>query len=437
MNKRTKPIKEEEPILAFESAQQWDAWLERNGASVKAIRIRIAKKDSGIPSVTYAEAVDTAICHGWIDGVRNAYDDKTFLQRFTPRGPRSIWSEINKKKVQQLAKAKLMRPAGLAAVKRAKANGQWDKAYAPASTIQMPLDLAAALKKNRKAKAFFDTLKGSSRFAFLHRLHTAKKEETRAKRLSLFIAMMERGEAYHALAKHTSDLSPQRTCPNGHVFTKTSDCPTCPQCEADRAPVDGWMAKLGAPARRALEGVGIRSLEQLAARTEKDLLALHGFGPATLPVLRKVLNAVGLQFTTPAKSMRDLPKTTTSTDEYLRQLPKEQRNALQRVRKQILAAVPGTQEDFAYGVPAFRYNGHPLVYMGASRNHCGLYGSVPPDFKEALKGFKMGKGSIQFTPVKPIPADVLKALLRAKAAEIEVRWGNAGKSGKVGEKVRK
>lgn len=203
---------------------------------------------------------------------------------------------------------------------------------------------------------------------------------------------------------------------------KTSDCPTCPRCEAERAPTNGWMAKLGAPARRALESAGIRTLEQLAARSEKDLLALHGFGPATLPALRKELKAVGLQFTTPTKPMRELPKKPTSTDEYLKELPAEQRKALERLRKQILAAVPSTEEHFAYGVPAFRYNGHPLVYMGASKNHCGLYGSVPPGFKEALKGFKMGKGSIQFTPEKPIPADVLKDLLRAKAAEIEVRW---------------
>lgn len=229
----------------------------------------------------------------------------------------------------------------------------------------------------------------------------------------------------------------QRTCPNGHVFIKTSDCPTCPRCEAERAPVDGWMAKLGAPARRALEGAGIRSLEQLAARSEKDLLALHGFGPATLPVLRKALNAVGLQFTTRTKRMRDLPKKPTTTDEYLKQLSADQRKALQRLRKQILAAVPGTAEAFAYGVPAFRYNGHPLVYIGASKNHLGLYGSVPPGFKEALKGFKVGKGSIQFTPEQPIPPDVLKDLLQAKAAEIEVRWGSPGKIGKGGERVRR
>lgn len=123
-------------------------------------------------------------------------------------------------------------------------------------------------------------------------------------------------------------------------------------------------------------------------------------------------------------------------DEYLAALPLAQRKALQHLRKQILTAVPGTEEGFAYGVPAFRYNGHPLVYMGASKNHCGLYGSIPPGFKEALRGFKTGKGSIRFTPDKPIPADLLKAILRAKAAEIEVRWGNAGKNTKSGKKVR-
>lgn len=121
-------------------------------------------------------------------------------------------------------------------------------------------------------------------------------------------------------------------------------------------------------------------------------------------------------------TMPDPPKKAANTDEYLAQLPADQRKALQSLRKQILAAVPGTEEHFAYGVPAFRYNDHPLVYMGAAKKHIGLYGSVPPGFKEALKGFTMGKGSIQFTPEKPIPVDVLNALLRSKAAEIEVRW---------------
>jgi uncharacterized protein YdeI (YjbR/CyaY-like superfamily) len=197
MKKQAAAIPDDRPIMDFETTQAFYEWLERNGSISPGIYIRIGKKDSGKHSISYMEAVDTALCHGWIDGVRHAHDAKTFLQRFTPRGPRSVWSEINKKKVHALIKAKLMRPSGRAAVKRAKENGQWDKAYAPASSVKVPPDLAAALKKNKKARTFFETLTGSSRYAYLHRLQTAKKEETRAKRLVLFIAMMERGEAYH------------------------------------------------------------------------------------------------------------------------------------------------------------------------------------------------------------------------------------------------
>lgn len=187
----------QQPIIAFDTAKDWDAWLAKHGATSKGLYLKIAKKNSGVITVTYQEALEVALCHGWIDAIKKSFDEQTFLQRFTPRGPQSIWSEINKQKVQQLIKAKLMYPAGLAAVERAKANGQWDKAYAPASTITVPPDLVAALKKNKKAREFFTTLKGSKRYAFLHRLHTAKKEETRAKRLAFFVGMMERGETFH------------------------------------------------------------------------------------------------------------------------------------------------------------------------------------------------------------------------------------------------
>lgn len=182
------------PIMAFESARAWEAWLEEHGRTALGVYLRIAKKDSGLRSVTYAEAVEVALCHGWIDAIKKRYDGSHFLQKFTPRGPRSMWSAINKKKVQELIKAKLMRPAGMAAVKRAKENGQWEQAYAPASSITVPPDLEAALKKNKAAREFFRTLTGSKRYAFLHRLTTAKKAETRARRIERFIAMMERGE---------------------------------------------------------------------------------------------------------------------------------------------------------------------------------------------------------------------------------------------------
>ncbi|HQV40153.1 MAG: YdeI/OmpD-associated family protein [Flavobacteriales bacterium] len=191
------PETKELPIISFETPQAWDAWLAENGHNSRGIFIKIAKKASDVLSVNYAEALEVALCHGWIDAVRNKYDDTYFLQKYTPRGPRSIWSEINKRKVQQLIKAKLMRPAGLATVRIAKANGQWDHAYAPARTITIPPELQAALMKNKKAAAFFKTLTGSNRYAILHRLHTAKKEETRTKRLALYIGMMERGETIH------------------------------------------------------------------------------------------------------------------------------------------------------------------------------------------------------------------------------------------------
>lgn len=198
MGKQPSPkIPDDRPIMAFESAQAWDAWLSKHGAISPGIYIKIAKKDSGVRSITYAEALEIALCFGWIDAIKKGFDDRHFQQKFVPRTSRSIWSEINKKKVEQLIKAKLMHTAGLAAVQQAKANGQWDKAYAPASTITIPPDLEAALKKNKKAAAFFKTLKGSNRYAILHRLHTAKKEETRAKRLALFIGMLERGETIH------------------------------------------------------------------------------------------------------------------------------------------------------------------------------------------------------------------------------------------------
>jgi uncharacterized protein YdhG (YjbR/CyaY superfamily) len=232
-------------------------------------------------------------------------------------------------------------------------------------------------------------------------------------------------------------MGPLRTCPNGHRFNKTSDCPTCPQCEAERAPKDGWMARLGAPARRALERAGIRTLKELARSTEKEILALHGFGPGSLPILHNELKATELHFTTSSTEMRDLPTKPTNTDEYLKQLPAEQRKALETLRKQILSAAPGAEEHFGYGLPGFKYNAHPMVYMGAAKNHVALYGSVPAGFRERLKDFNVRKGAIQFTPEKPLPAALVKDIVKAKVAEIEVRWGNAAKNGKGGEKVRK
>lgn len=223
-----------------------------------------------------------------------------------------------------------------------------------------------------------------------------------------------------------------RTCPNGHIFVKNSDCPTCPQCEAARAQHDGWMAKLAAPARRALEHAGITTLKELAGRSEQDLLVLHAFGPATLPILRNELRTVGLQFTErTTKTMRDLPKKPTNTGEYLKQLPADQRKALETLRKQILAAAPACTEHFGYGLPGFKYNDHPMLYLGAAKNHVALYGSVPICFKDRLKDFTVSKGTIQFTPEKPLPAALVKDIVKMKLAEIDLRWP------KKDQKIRK
>jgi uncharacterized protein YdeI (YjbR/CyaY-like superfamily) len=151
--------------------------------------------------VTYAEAVDAALCYGWIDGQKLPYDESSWLQRFTPRGPRSVWSKINTGKAQALIESGRMRAAGLAAIERAKTDGRWESAYAPASTAAVPPDLQAALDANPKAKAFFATLKGTNRYAVIYRVHTAKRPETRARRIAEFIGRLERHETVHAVMK--------------------------------------------------------------------------------------------------------------------------------------------------------------------------------------------------------------------------------------------
>jgi len=217
-------------------------------------------------------------------------------------------------------------------------------------------------------------------------------------------------------------MSPVRICPNGHRYVKSSDCPLCPQCEQLNVPKSEWLANLSAPARRALEQAGVHTLGDLAERSELELLALHGFGPATLPILLKELRYVGLQFAKPTKSMRDLPAKPTNTDEYLKQLPTDQQKALQALRKQILAVAPDCTEHFGYGLPGFKYNDHSMLYLGAAKEHVALYGSVPTGFKERLKGFTVSKGTIQFTPEKPLPAALVKDIVKMKVAEIEMRW---------------
>ena len=185
------------PILAFADAAALEAWLAEQPPDSAGIWLKLAKKGSGITSVSKAEAVDAALCHGWIDGQLDKYDQASWLIRFTPRKPKSKWSEVNVGRVAALTAAGRMRPGGLAEVEAAKADGRWAEAYAPQSRAEVPPDLQAALDANPKAAAFFATLKGANRYAILYRIGAAKKPETRARKIAEFVAMLERGETVH------------------------------------------------------------------------------------------------------------------------------------------------------------------------------------------------------------------------------------------------
>ncbi|RKH46793.1 hypothetical protein D7Y23_23065 [Corallococcus sp. AB050B] len=188
---------QELPTVPFASEKAWEKWLEKHHADSPGVWMKLAKLESGIPSVTYAQALEVALCYGWIDGQKDSFDSEYWLQRFTPRKPRSKWSKINCGKVEALVAAGRMKPAGLREVEDARADGRWESAYAGAKTIEVPEDLKLALEKSPKAKAFFATLKSANRYAILFRLHDAKKPETRARRLEKFVAMLEAGETLH------------------------------------------------------------------------------------------------------------------------------------------------------------------------------------------------------------------------------------------------
>ena len=185
------------PIVAFADARAFERWLESQPANSKGLWLRLATKGSGRVGVTKAEAIDAALCHGWIDGQLDKYDDAHWLIRFTPRKARSKWSQVNRTRATELIEACRMRPGGLAQVKAAKADGRWDAAYAPASTAEVTADLLAALDRSPEATAFFGTLSGANRYAILYRIGAVKKPETRARKIASFVAMLERHETVH------------------------------------------------------------------------------------------------------------------------------------------------------------------------------------------------------------------------------------------------
>jgi uncharacterized protein YdeI (YjbR/CyaY-like superfamily) len=195
---KSSAVPAELPILLFERQQDWAEWLDQHGSDSPGAWLRFAKKKSEIQSLSYAEALDLALCYGWIDSQKKSYDEASWLQKFTPRGPKSIWSKINREKVQALMEAGRMKPAGLLAVERAKADGRWDAAYDSQSNATVPEDLQAALDQNPKAGAFFATLDSANRYAILFRIHAAKKPETRSKKIAAFVEMLERNEKIHS-----------------------------------------------------------------------------------------------------------------------------------------------------------------------------------------------------------------------------------------------
>ncbi|HWX96346.1 MAG TPA: YdeI/OmpD-associated family protein [Solirubrobacteraceae bacterium] len=185
------------PTLPFRSAVAWEQWLEDSHAACEGVWIKMAKKDAGIASVRYPEVLEIALCFGWIDGRREALDERHFLQRFTPRRRRSRWSRINRETAERLIAEGSMRPAGLAEVERARADGRWDAAYEGQRSITVPLDLQRELDARPQAKAFFEQLSSQNRYAILYRLQDAKRPETRTRRLAKFVAMLEARETIH------------------------------------------------------------------------------------------------------------------------------------------------------------------------------------------------------------------------------------------------
>jgi uncharacterized protein YdeI (YjbR/CyaY-like superfamily) len=186
--------KDGKPILQLASPEEWEAWLDAEHASSDGVWLKFAKKGSGVTTVVYAEALDVALCYGWIDSQVMTFDERFYLQRFTPRRAKSKWSKINVEKIEALTKSGRMKPAGLEQVELAKADGRWDASYPSPANMTEPADLEKALKASPKAAAFYATLNRSNRYAVIYQLEDAKKAETRERRLAKFIGMLERGE---------------------------------------------------------------------------------------------------------------------------------------------------------------------------------------------------------------------------------------------------
>ncbi|HEY5780734.1 MAG TPA: YdeI/OmpD-associated family protein [Lysobacter sp.] len=190
------PLPSDLPIRLFRDAAAWEKWLAAHG-DAPGLWLKIAKKNQGVVSVTYAQALDVALCHGWIDGLKRACDEQYFLQRFTPRRPGSLWSKINVGKAEKLIADGRMQAGGLREIEAARADGRWQAAYHAASGMDVPEELAAELAKNAKARRFFEQLDKTNRYAYCWRVHTLKKPESRVAKAAKFVEMLARGEKLH------------------------------------------------------------------------------------------------------------------------------------------------------------------------------------------------------------------------------------------------
>ena len=184
------------PIKQFESQKELEKWVETNSDS-DGVWLKFAKKGSGETTVNYAEAIESALCYGWIDSQVKTFDKKFYLQKFTPRRAKSVWSKINVERVEALIKEGRMKPAGLAQVQAAKADGRWDNAYSGQATAEMPQDFKSALAKNPKAASFYENLSNANKYAFTWRLQNVKRPETRAANIEKYVKMLAAGKSLH------------------------------------------------------------------------------------------------------------------------------------------------------------------------------------------------------------------------------------------------
>lgn len=194
---QSKSEKPDLPMIPFSSQDEWNAWLDQNHAVSKGIWLQFYKKGSGVPTVVYAQALDVALCYGWIDGQLKSIDELSYMQRFTPRRPRSIWSKRNIEHITRLTIEGRMKPSGIKEAEDAKNDGRWKAAYDSPSSISLPDDFIALLSQQKEASMFYDSLNKTNKYAIAWRLQTAKRPETREKRIKEILEMLAKGEKYH------------------------------------------------------------------------------------------------------------------------------------------------------------------------------------------------------------------------------------------------